>query len=96
MAAAIRYTGLAVAAGGIGGNFCITPLASPMRPLIATQIGKTRGIEKTFLFVRGEQSFLQIFNLVLNLLINGINLCIHKFKSLAHVGFQSTKSFLYS
>src|ERR687895_1323681 len=52
MAAAIRYTGLAVAAGGIGVNFRITPLASPMRPLIATQIGKTRVIpsSKDFLF----------------------------------------------
>jgi hypothetical protein len=42
MAAAIRYTRLTVAAEGIGINFRITPLASPMRPLIATQIGKTR------------------------------------------------------
>src|SRR5918999_225496 len=46
MAAAIRYTGLAGAAGGIGGNFFITPLASPIRPLIATQIGKTRDYRK--------------------------------------------------
>lgn len=30
MAAAIRYTGLTVAAEGIGVNFRITPLASPM------------------------------------------------------------------
>ncbi len=42
MAAAIRYTGLTVAAGDVGVNFRITPLAFPMRPLIATQIGKTR------------------------------------------------------
>jgi hypothetical protein len=33
---------LTVAAEGIGINFRITSLASPMRPLIATQIGKTR------------------------------------------------------
>src|ERR671925_168918 len=46
MAAAIRYTGLTVAAGGIGVNFRITHLAFPMRPLIATQIGKTRVLSR--------------------------------------------------
>jgi hypothetical protein len=49
MAAAIRYTGLTAAAEGIGVNFRITPLASPMRPLIATQIGKTREQKKKLL-----------------------------------------------
>src|ERR671914_1209213 len=56
MAAAIRYTGLAVAAGGIGVNFRITPLASPMRPLIATQIGKTREAPHPFKSDRPQES----------------------------------------